>query len=214
MLDHAWFLLSTRLGGISLSLSLSLTLSRTHIHIPHVSCLISTPLKRTSSTQTRLTPRDLPLWAQPEDYSSLPRTSPPISFPIAGCSSLPVHPLYSLLIADGSSRQLKEVTLYSHARQGETPQSKRDTRWQSDNYAACMYECRQTPERSGEEGIGKGSRKLPAYFVVTCGLVLHFHSANCLFIESLRHRHELPVARLNTRLSFFLSMCSLFHWWG
>lgn len=35
---------------------------------------------------------------------------------------LPVHPLYAKFsYTTGSSRQLKEVTLYSHARQGETP---------------------------------------------------------------------------------------------
>lgn len=81
-----------------------------------------------------------------------------------------------------------------------------------------VYECWRATERvgrggveeeEGEEGAGKGSRKLPAHFVVTCGLVLHFHSANCLFIESPRRRHELPVVRLNTRFSFFLS-CTLF----
>lgn len=53
-----------------------------------------------------------------------------------------------------------------------------------------MHECRQTLQR--ERGIG-GAVNPPVYFVVTCGLVLHFHSANCLFIESPRRRHELPA---------------------
>lgn len=53
-----------------------------------------------------------------------------------------------------------------------------------------MHECRRTLQRG--RGI-EGAVNPPAYFAVTCGLVLHFHSANCLFIESPRRRHELPA---------------------
>lgn len=64
-----------------------------------------------------------------------------------------------------------------------------------------MHECRRTFQQG--RGIG-GAVNPPSYFVVTCGLVLHFHSANCLFIESPRRRHELPARHGLTLVFLFL----------
>lgn len=61
-------------------------------------------------------------------HPSLPRTSPttPISFSVSLLFLCILFSQSSYTV--GSSRQLKEVTLYSHGRQGETPRGKREAR--------------------------------------------------------------------------------------
>lgn len=91
----------------------------------------------------------------------------------AACSRL-------LVFHDESSRQLEEVTL-SHAPPQESPRARRSalTKWQ----------LRGTHARTHRSSSGRGwpaRTTPPACFLVTCGLVLHFHSANCLFIGSPR----------------------------
>lgn len=90
-----------------------------------------------------------------------------------------IHAACSRLL-DESSRQLEEVTL-SHAPPQESPRARRSalTKWQ----------LRGTHARTHRSSSGRGwpaRTTPPACFLVTCGLVLHFHSANCLFIGSPR----------------------------
>lgn len=112
-----------------LTLSLSLTRSHTHTHASYLMSHLRN-LEEPPRHKTLLTSRNLPLRARPED--SIPRSSSDVSdtshffsrFTSSSCAS----PLRQSSYAAGSSRQLKEVTLYSHARQGEVPQGKRDAR--------------------------------------------------------------------------------------
>lgn len=93
----------------------------------------------------------------------------------AACSRL-------LVFHDESSRQLEEVTL-SHAPPQESPRARRSSS------ALTKWQLRGTHARTHRSSSGRGwpaRTTPPACFLVTCGLVLHFHSANCLFIGSPR----------------------------
>lgn len=87
----------------------------------------------------------------------LPWTSPttPISFSV---SLLFLCILFSSSpYTAGSSRQLKEVTLYSHARQGETPRGKREA--PVDKVTITRHACTSAGGRLN--GQGERSRKPP-----------------------------------------------------
>lgn len=117
----------------------------------------------------------------------------------AACSRL-------LVFHDESSRQLEEVTL-SHAPPQESPRARRSSS------ALTKWQLRGTHARTHRSSSGRGwpaRTTPPACFLVTCGLVLHFHSANCLFIGSPRQPRSfhgvkppppfpLPVRRVASR---------------